>query len=96
MTQYFIGIFLICIGFLVKRYPNLIAGYNTLPKEEKDKIDIDKLSGRMKVTFIAMGVLILILIPVLQQMRLSSHITTINIGVILVGTLSLFIHNNYR
>ena len=39
-----ISTILILCGFLVKLFPNLIAGYNYLPKEEKDKIDITKLS----------------------------------------------------
>ena len=28
-----IGLFMILIGFLVKKYPNLIAGYNTMSAE---------------------------------------------------------------
>jgi len=30
-----VGLFMIGIGFLVKSSPDLIAGYNTMPKEEK-------------------------------------------------------------
>lgn len=29
------GVFLIVVGLLVKRFPMLIAGYNTMPAEKK-------------------------------------------------------------
>ena len=34
-------LFLIGSGFLVKRFPNLIAGYNTMSIERKKNVDID-------------------------------------------------------
>jgi hypothetical protein len=39
---------MIGIGFLVKSSPDLIAGYNTMPKEEKKNIDIEGLSTFMR------------------------------------------------
>ena len=38
------GLFLIGMGILVKSYPNLISGYNTLPPEKKKKVDIKGIS----------------------------------------------------
>ena len=38
------GIILILTGLIVRNNPDLIAGYNTLSKEKKAKIDTDKLS----------------------------------------------------
>lgn len=49
------GIILIACGFLAKMYPNLIAGYNTLSEEEKQRVDISGLSSLMKKRLIALG-----------------------------------------
>ncbi|MBL6445423.1 DUF3784 domain-containing protein [Fulvivirga sp. 29W222] len=37
-----IGLFRIACGFLVKKYPSLISGYNTI--SQKKKVNIDGLS----------------------------------------------------
>ena len=55
LANYITGIILIIIGFLVYRFPWLIAGYNTLPEEEQKKIDIHGLSRMMRNSFIIMG-----------------------------------------
>ncbi len=87
----FIGLFLIIIGFLVSRYPNLIAGYNSLSKEEKEKVDIDRLSNRMKITFIIMGILVATTSPILYYLELGEYEIHAIITIILMGTFSLFI-----
>ena len=56
-----IGLLFIGIGFLVKKYPDLIAGYNTMSEERKKNVDIDGLSSWMKMGFILIGLLIIIL-----------------------------------
>jgi hypothetical protein len=42
------GLFMIGMGFLVKSSPNLIAGYNTMPKDKKKNVDIEGLSTYMR------------------------------------------------
>ena len=54
------GVILIICGFLVKEYPNLIAGYNTMSKEDKEKVDIDNLSFMMKKGLIIIGAMVII------------------------------------
>lgn len=54
------GIFLIGIGFLVKSEPELIAGYNTMPKEKKKNVDIEGLSTYMRNGSIIIGLTIII------------------------------------
>lgn len=54
------GIFLIGIGFLVKSEPELIAGYNTMPKEKKKNVDIESLSTYMRNGSIIIGLTIVI------------------------------------
>jgi len=47
MTLLFVaaGLFLMILGVLVKKYPNLLAGYNTMPESKKKEIDIEKVSA---------------------------------------------------
>ena len=55
-----VGLFMIGIGFLVKSAPDLIAGYNTMPKEKKKNVDIEGLSTFMRNGLITIGLSIII------------------------------------
>ena len=55
------GLLLIMLGFLVKKHPDIIAGYNTMPKVQKEKFDIRGYSSLMKKAFIAVGLAIMLL-----------------------------------
>ena len=46
---------LIGLGVLVKRFPILIAGYNTMSKEEKMNVDVKGLSAFMCYSLVGMG-----------------------------------------
>lgn len=59
MAALFIGLFLIGIGFLVKAFPNLIAGYNTMSQNQKDNFDIEGLSTFMRNGFAVMGLVVI-------------------------------------
>ncbi len=37
----FTGLLLVFIGLMVKKHPNILAGYNTMSGEMKKKIDIE-------------------------------------------------------
>lgn len=84
------GIILIICGILVKRNPNLIAGYNTLSEVEKQKIDIKRLSGFMHNSFIVIGAtsiivgIILYLFGVNEYYRLIVLTSIVVIGVVYV------------
>ena len=52
-------IFIIC-GLLVKNFPNLIAGYNNMPAEEKKNIDIKKFSTFLHNGLLIIGALLII------------------------------------
>ena len=54
------GLFMIGMGFLVKSSPNLIAGYNTMPKDKKKNVDIEGLSTYMRNSLIIIGLSIII------------------------------------
>ncbi|NLN37879.1 MAG: DUF3784 domain-containing protein, partial [Bacteroidales bacterium] len=53
------GLLFIGLGFLVKAYPGLIAGYNTLSPEKKKNVDIDGLSRYIRNGLIIMGMVIM-------------------------------------
>jgi hypothetical protein len=55
-----IGGFFIFLGLLVKRFPNLIAGYNTMSKEQQKNVDVIGLSTHMRNCFMLIGFLIII------------------------------------
>jgi hypothetical protein len=59
MIQIIIGLFIIGIGFLVKSFPSLIAGYNTMSEEKKKNVDIVGLSTFMRNGLIAIGLIII-------------------------------------
>lgn len=65
------GTLILIAGFLVKRFPNLIAGYNSLSKEQKKRVDIDGLSTFMKHNLIILGLGIIVIGFVLNQMGLN-------------------------
>lgn len=49
----------IVLGFLVKYFPNLIAGYNTMSPEKKKNVDVKGLATFMRNGMIVMGISIL-------------------------------------
>ncbi|MDH6305395.1 hypothetical protein M2459_001848 [Parabacteroides sp. PF5-5] len=60
MATYIAGLFLIVLGFLVVRFPMLLSGYNTMPKEEREKVDIAGLSRMVRSVFIGMGLCLIL------------------------------------
>lgn len=47
-------------GFLVKAAPGLIAGYNTMPEDQKKNVDIEGLSTYLRNGFIVIGLIVII------------------------------------
>jgi len=60
LIHLFIGLFFILLGFLVRYFPGMIAGYNTMPAEKKKNIDIDGLSRFLRNGLIIMGFAVII------------------------------------
>lgn len=85
------GVFLIVMGFLVKKYPNLIAGYNTMSAEQKEKVDINGLSTHMRNSMVVMGGLIVIGDPILNLIGLKEHGIAVLIAITLIGTFYMLI-----
>ena len=60
ISNLIVGLLMIGIGFLIKSFPNLIAGYNTMSKDKKKNVDIEGLSTFMRNGLIAIGLTIII------------------------------------
>ena len=63
---FFGGVLLIVVGLLVKRFPMLIAGYNTMPPAKKKNVDIGGLSSCMRRHLVIMGALWILFTVVLE------------------------------
>lgn len=50
------GVLLIVCGLLVKRFPMLIAGYNTMSAEKRKNVDVEGLASFMRRHLVAIGV----------------------------------------
>tara|TARA_Y100001972_G_scaffold119832_1_gene161592 strand:- start:1718 stop:2431 length:714 start_codon:yes stop_codon:yes gene_type:complete len=87
----FVGLFLILMGFLVKKFPILIAGYNTMPADEKAKVDVDGLSSHMRNSMVVIGLLMIIITRLSIFLELSISPLFIIGGTILPGTLYMVI-----
>ena len=80
-----IGLFVIGIGFLVKSVPDLIAGYNTMSKEQKKNVDIEGLSTFMRNGLIAIGISIIIGYYLFKWIGITLIANSMLLIVILVG-----------
>lgn len=76
---------MIGLGFLIKSTPNLIAGYNTMPKEKKENVDIEGLSTFMRNGFIVIGISIIIGYFIFKLIGLEIIANSIVLIAILVG-----------
>ena len=86
-----IGLFVIGIGFLVKSVPDLIAGYNTMSKEQKKNVDNEGLSTFMRNGLIAIGISIIIGYYLFKWIGITLIANSMLLIVILVGVTILVI-----
>ena len=59
-TYLYFGLGIIALGFLLKIFPILIAGYNTMTKEQKQNVDIKGFSSFLRNVLIVMGLGVII------------------------------------
>ena len=74
-SQLLVSLILILCGFLVKKYPDLIAGYNNLSPSEKAKIDSKGLALFLKKVLIGLGLLNIVSYLVLTLCKVSDKNT---------------------
>ncbi len=95
--QIILSSILIISGFLVNKYPNLIAGYNTMSISEKEKIDITNLSSFLKRILLGLGIVSLLLYFVLELLSVKEkHILLINAALIFVAVIVASFYANKR
>jgi hypothetical protein len=91
ISSYIMGFVFIGLGFLVKAAPGLIAGYNTLSKEEKKNVDIEGLSSYARNCLIGIGLTMLIALGVLDLLNQSGYSSYVFFPIILVGMILLIV-----
>lgn len=57
------------IGLLIRHYPETIAGYNTMPQEKRDKIDLQRI-GQLLSRFMFIGSVSMLLAPFMHSIAL--------------------------
>tara|TARA_B110000971_G_scaffold89302_1_gene91821 strand:+ start:72 stop:380 length:309 start_codon:yes stop_codon:yes gene_type:complete len=89
------GLILIVVGFSVKKNPSLLAGYNTLSKEKKEEIDINKLTTITKNTLVTTGVCVILINMLLNafEIKESTQLYTI-CALVLFGVIYITVQSN--
>lgn len=82
---------MIGMGFLVKSSPNLIAGYNTMPKDKKKNIDIAGLSTFMRNSLIIIGLSIIVGYYVFKWIGFTTIANSMILIVTLIGVIIMVI-----
>lgn len=58
--NFIVGGLFIVLGFSIQKYPDLIAGYNSLSDNEKKRVDVKRLSAHLKVILLIMGAMLIL------------------------------------
>jgi len=86
-----IGVFIVLIGLLVKKFPDLIAGYNTMSSREKKTVDIDGLSSMMRTSLVVLGSIIALIYPIMTLFVLKQNVVEAMITIVLFGLFFILI-----
>lgn len=83
------GLSIIGIGFILKKYPNLISGYSTMSEEKRKNVDIESVSTVMKKGMIIIGTVMIIGANICSWLGLPTLADIFLIGPLLIGVLIL-------
>lgn len=89
-----VGLLLIAIGLLVRRFPNLLAGYSQLSSRDKESAVSNGLPAFASTAIASMGILFIagyILSIWLEMPELASRVV---VAVTLVGAIGIVIFGN--
>ena len=78
------GSIIIICGFLVKLFPDLIAGYNSLTDAEKKKVDITRLASFLRINLIVLGLLVIIIGFVLKYAGIRERYTLLTSSTLII------------
>lgn len=90
-SDFIAGLILIVFGILVVKFPMLIAGYNTMPKEKRDKVDIDGLSRMIRRWFIGLGLCLIISAALLSKFAPYDVKEMFNLIIVLIGVMIIML-----
>lgn len=95
--QILTSVILIVSGVLVKKYPNLMAGYNSLSEKEKEGIDTEGLSTFLKNILIILGLGTFVLYFICSALSLGiKNIYIINACIITLGVVVAIVYANIK
>ena len=80
------GLLMIAIGFLVKKYPNYIAGYSTESVKDNPKLDLEGLSIWIRNGCILTGLLTILGFYLFQNLGMDSLADGVSVITIIGGT----------
>lgn len=86
-----IGAFLILMGFVVKAFPDAIAGYNTMSAEKKKNVDVEGLSSMMRNCLIVKGSLVIVCVPFFRLVHWNINPIFFTMIVILSSVMGMMI-----
>lgn len=90
MAAIYTGLFLIGLGFLVKAFPNLISGYNTMSQKQRENVDIKGLSTFIRNGLIVIGMTVIIGYIALTSLGQHAFLDVFIPSVIVIGVVVLF------
>lgn len=84
-----VGLVFIILGFLVKAFPNLLAGYNTMTKEQKVNVDVQGLTSWARKCLVGIGVVLIVAGIVLPIFNRGEFDQPIFASVVIIGVVVL-------
>lgn len=93
-----ISLLFVLLGILIKygKMYFLIAGYNTMSKEEREKVDIKKLANLFKNTMFGMAILIIIGYLIAKELKNPMVENTCFFSALLIGIPYLLLKSNSK
>ncbi|MCH7402884.1 DUF3784 domain-containing protein [Belliella kenyensis] len=94
MGVLFSGVLYLIIGFVARVYPNILAGYNSMPQKDQEYATQNGLPHFASVTFILMGILCIFSYPASIWLEIPSLTSSVLLSVTLLGVIVLIIAGN--
>ena len=88
------GVLYLIIGFGVRVYPNILAGYNSLSQKDQERATNNGLPFFAFILFCIMGVLCIISYPVSIWLEMPNLTSAVPIIVTLLGVVIIIIFGN--
>ncbi|AFL85468.1 hypothetical protein Belba_2938 [Belliella baltica DSM 15883] len=88
------GVLYLIIGFVVRIFPNIIAGYNSLSQRNQERASNNGLPFFAFVLFSLMGILCIISYPVSLWLEMPNLTSGVQLSVTLVGVVIFIVFGN--